>query len=54
MEVEKLEWRDAVELLAKKAGIEIPRGEDERGRGQAGGAPRAEQKGGGKLPLAAV
>ena len=32
MDVEKLEWRDAVELLAKKAGIEIPRGED-RGEG---------------------
>lgn len=27
MEVEKLEWRDAVELLAKKAGIEIPQGD---------------------------
>ncbi|HVP19770.1 MAG TPA: DNA primase [Spirochaetia bacterium] len=27
MEVEKLAWRDAVELLAKKAGVEIPRGE---------------------------
>ena len=29
MEVEKVPWRDAVEILAKKAGIEIPR-EDER------------------------
>ncbi len=27
MEVEKVTWRDAVELLAKKAGIEIPRAE---------------------------
>jgi len=27
MEVEKLEWRDAVELLARKAGVEIPKGE---------------------------
>jgi DNA primase len=28
MEAEKLEWRDAVELLARKAGVEIPRGDD--------------------------
>ncbi|HTP59219.1 MAG TPA: DNA primase, partial [Spirochaetia bacterium] len=27
MEAEKLEWRDAVELLARKAGVEIPKGE---------------------------
>jgi DNA primase len=27
MEVEKLQWRDAVELLARKAGVEIPQGE---------------------------
>ena len=32
MEAEKLEWRDAVELLARKAGIEIPRSDD-RGEG---------------------
>lgn len=31
MEIEKVPWRDAVELLAKKAGIEIPRGDEERG-----------------------
>jgi len=31
MEVEKVPWRDAVELLAKKAGVEIPHEEDERG-----------------------
>jgi DNA primase len=30
MEVEKIPWRDAVELLATKAGIEIPRGDEER------------------------
>ena len=27
MDVEKIEWRDAVELLAKKAGVEIPQGD---------------------------
>lgn len=27
MEAEKLEWRDAVELLAKKAGVDIPQGD---------------------------
>ncbi len=37
MEVEKLEWRDAVELLAKKAGIEIPQG-DAGGEGAKRGA----------------
>ncbi len=31
MEVEKISWRDAVEILAKKAGIEIPREDEERG-----------------------
>jgi DNA primase len=31
MEVEKVPWRDAVEILAKKAGIEIPREDDELG-----------------------
>jgi DNA primase len=31
MEVEKVPWRDAVEILAKKAGIEIPRDDEERG-----------------------
>jgi DNA primase len=32
MDVEKVLWRDAVEILAKKAGVEIPRGDDgERG-----------------------
>jgi DNA primase len=31
MEVEKVPWRDAVELLAKKAGVEIPREEEEPG-----------------------
>jgi DNA primase len=33
MDAEKLAWRDAVELLAKKAGVEIPRseGDDEGG-----------------------
>ena len=31
MEVEKVPWRDAVEILAKKAGIEIPREDEERG-----------------------
>ena len=30
METEKLPWRDAVELLAKKAGIEIPREDEQR------------------------
>jgi DNA primase len=30
MEVEKVPWRDAVELLAKKAGIEIPREDEQR------------------------
>jgi DNA primase len=30
METEKLPWRDAVELLAKKAGIEIPRDDEQR------------------------
>ena len=30
MEIEKVPWRDAVELLAKKAGIEIPREDDQR------------------------
>ncbi len=30
MEVEKIPWRDAVELLARKAGIEIPREDEER------------------------
>ncbi len=32
MEAEKLAWRDAVELLARKAGVEIPR-EDDGGEG---------------------
>ncbi len=31
MDIEKLPWRDAVELLAKKAGVEIPRGNEEEG-----------------------
>ncbi|HEY9593771.1 MAG TPA: DNA primase, partial [Spirochaetia bacterium] len=31
MEVEKVPWRDAVEILAKKAGVEIPRDDEERG-----------------------
>ena len=32
MDMEKVLWRDAVEILAKKAGVEIPRGDDgERG-----------------------
>ena len=31
MEAEKVPWRDAVELLAKKAGIEIPRGDEGEG-----------------------
>jgi DNA primase len=31
MEVEKVPWRDAVEILAKKAGIEIPREDEELG-----------------------
>jgi DNA primase len=31
MEAEKISWRDAVEILAKKAGIEIPREEEDRG-----------------------
>jgi DNA primase len=31
MEVEKVPWRDAVELLARKAGVEIPRDDEERG-----------------------
>ena len=31
MEVEKVPWRDAVEILARKAGIEIPREDDEQG-----------------------
>ncbi len=30
MEIEKVSWRDAVELLAKKAGIEIPRDDEQR------------------------
>ena len=30
MEIEKVPWRDAVELLAKKAGIEIPREDEQR------------------------
>jgi DNA primase len=30
MEVEKVPWRDAVELLARKAGIEIPREDEQR------------------------
>jgi DNA primase len=30
MEIEKVPWRDAVELLAKRAGIEIPREDDQR------------------------
>src|SRR5512143_1634071 len=30
MEVEKVQWRDAVEILAKKAGIEIPREDEQR------------------------
>lgn len=30
MEVEKVPWRDAVELLAKRAGIEIPREDEQR------------------------
>src|SRR5208283_2303962 len=30
MEMEKIPWRDAVELLAKKAGIEIPREDEQR------------------------
>jgi DNA primase len=30
MEVEKVPWRDAVELLAKKAGIEIPKEDEQR------------------------
>jgi DNA primase len=31
MEAEKVPWRDAVEMLAKKAGIEIPREDEEQG-----------------------
>jgi DNA primase len=31
MEAEKVPWRDAVEILAKKAGIEIPREDDDQG-----------------------
>jgi DNA primase len=31
MEVEKVPWRDAVEILAKKAGIDIPREDEELG-----------------------
>ena len=31
MEVEKVPWRDAVELLARKAGVDIPREDEERG-----------------------
>ena len=31
MEIEKVQWRDAVEILAKKAGIEIPQEDDEQG-----------------------
>ncbi len=31
MEVEKIDWRDAVEVLAKKAGIEIPHEEEDQG-----------------------
>jgi DNA primase len=31
MEVEKVPWRDAVEILAKKAGIEIPQEDEEQG-----------------------
>ena len=31
MDAEKVPWRDAVELLAKKAGIEIPRGDEGEG-----------------------
>jgi DNA primase len=31
MEAEKVPWRDAVEILAKKAGIEIPHEDDEQG-----------------------
>jgi DNA primase len=30
MEIEKVPWRDAVELLARKAGIEIPREDEQR------------------------
>ncbi|HTZ51849.1 MAG TPA: DNA primase [Spirochaetia bacterium] len=30
MEVEKVPWRDAVEILAKKAGIELPRDDEQR------------------------
>ena len=30
MEIEKVPWRDAVELLAKKAGIEIPKEDEQR------------------------
>ena len=53
MEVEKVPWRDAVEILAKKAGIEIPREDEEHGRDQAGDLLRAVPKGRGQLPLAA-
>jgi DNA primase len=31
MEIEKVPWRDAVEILAKKAGIEIPQEDEEQG-----------------------
>jgi DNA primase len=31
MEVEKVPWRDAVEILAKKAGVEIPHQDEEQG-----------------------
>jgi len=31
MEIEKVQWRDAVEILARKAGIEIPQEDDEQG-----------------------
>ena len=54
MEAEKVPCRDAVELLAKKAGVELPREEEEQGGIRRETFLELNRQGGGELPLAAA
>ncbi len=54
MEAEKVPFRDAVELLAKKAGVELPREEEEPGGIRRETFLELNRQGDGELPLAAA
>ena len=53
METEKVPWRDAVELLAKKAGIEIPHEDEQRDGVSRESYLELYRRGGRQLPLGA-